>query len=158
MRIARYSHDGVVRYGVVEGTDILELPGHPFAVPGESLTTTGTVHDLDAVRLLAPVIPTKIIGIGKNYADHAAEMGGTAPERPLMFLKPTTALIGPDDAIVLPPESAEVHYEAELAVVIGRMCRRVPADQAASVILGYTCANDVTARDLQRSDGQWTRA
>ena len=158
MRIARYSHDGLVRYGVVEGTEVLELPGHPFAVAGEPLTTTGTVHDLDAVRLLAPVIPSKIIGIGKNYADHAAEMGGPAPEQPLMFLKPTTALIGPDDAIVLPPESSEVHYEAELAVVIGRMCRRVPADQAASVILGYTCANDVTARDLQRSDGQWTRA
>ncbi len=158
MRIARYSHEGVVRYGVVEGPEVLELPGHPFAVPGETLTTTGTVHDLDAVRLLAPVIPTKVIGIGKNYADHAAEMGGTPPERPLMFLKPTTALIGPDDTIVLPPESSEVHYEAELAVVIGRMCRRVPADEAASVILGYTCANDVTARDLQRSDGQWTRA
>jgi 2-keto-4-pentenoate hydratase/2-oxohepta-3-ene-1,7-dioic acid hydratase in catechol pathway len=158
MRIARYSHEGVVRYGVVEGTEVLELPGHPFAAAGERLTTTGVVHDLDAVRLLAPVIPSKIIGIGKNYADHAAEMGGPAPERPLMFLKPTTALIGPDEPIVLPPESTEVHYEAELAVVIGRVCRRVPADKAASVILGYTCANDVTARDLQRSDGQWTRA
>ncbi len=158
MRIARYSHSGTVRYGVVEGGEILELPGHPFAVAGQSLETTGVVHDLDDVRLLAPVIPSKIIGIGKNYADHAAEMGGAPPGRPLMFLKPTTALIGPDDPIVLPSESSEVHYEAELAVVIGRMCRRVPADQAASVVLGYTCANDVTARDLQRSDGQWTRA
>ena len=158
MRIARYSHEGLVRYGVVEGGEVLELPGHPFAAPGEVLTTTGTVHDLDAVRLLAPVIPSKVIGIGKNYADHAAEMGGAPPERPLMFLKPTTSLIGSDDPIVLPPESHEVHHEAELAVVIGRMCRRVPAEQAASVTLGYTCANDVTARDLQRSDGQWTRA
>ncbi|MGB7981120.1 MAG: fumarylacetoacetate hydrolase family protein [Candidatus Nanopelagicales bacterium] len=158
MRIARYSHVGAVRYGVVEGGEILELPGHPFAVAGQPLETTGVVHDLDDVRLLAPVIPSKIIGIGKNYADHAAEMGGTPPERPLMFLKPTTALIGPDDPIVLPPESADVHYEAELAVVIGRMCRRVSAEQAASVILGYTCGNDVTARDLQRADGQWTRA
>jgi 2-keto-4-pentenoate hydratase/2-oxohepta-3-ene-1,7-dioic acid hydratase in catechol pathway len=158
MRIARYSFEGEVRYGVVEGTEVLELPGHPFAAAGQDLTTTGTVHDLDAVRLLAPMIPSKIVGIGKNYADHAAEMGGTPPERPLMFLKPTTALIGPDDPIVLPPESTEVHFEAELAVVIGRLCRRVPADQAGSVILGYTAANDVTARDLQRSDGQWTRA
>ncbi len=158
MRIARYSLAGAVRYGVVEGSEILELPGHPFATAGQALETTGVVHDLDDVRLLAPVIPSKIIGIGKNYADHAAEMGGTPPEQPLMFLKPTTALIGPDDPIVLPPESAEVHYEAELAVVIGRMCRRVPAGRAAEVILGYTCANDVTARDLQRSDGQWTRA
>ncbi len=158
MRIARYSYEGEVRYGIVEGSEVLELPGHPFAAPGQPLTTTGTVHDLDAVRLLAPIIPSKIVGIGKNYADHAAEMGGVAPERPLMFLKPTTALIGPDDPIVLPPESAEVHFEAELAVVIGRLCRRVPAADATAVILGYTCANDVTARDLQRSDGQWTRA
>ena len=158
MRIARYSHEGRVRYGVVEGNEVLELPGHPFSTAGEALTTTGVVHELDAVRLLAPVIPSKVIGIGKNYADHAAEMGGQAPEQPLMFLKPTTALIGSDDPIVLPPESHEVHYEAELAVVIGRMCRRVPAAEAASVILGYTCANDVTARDLQRADAQWTRA
>jgi 2-keto-4-pentenoate hydratase/2-oxohepta-3-ene-1,7-dioic acid hydratase in catechol pathway len=158
MRIARYSYEGEVRYGIVEGSEVLELPGHPFAAPGQPLTTTGTVHDLDAVRLLAPIIPSKIVGIGKNYADHAAEMGGVAPERPLMFLKPTTALIGPDDPIVLPPESAEVHFEAELAVVIGRLCRRVPAADATAVILGYTCANDVTARDLQRADGQWTRA
>ena len=137
---------------------MLELPGHPFAAAGEALTTTGTAHDLDDVRLLAPVIPTKVVGIGRNYADHAVEMGATPAEQPLMFLKPTTALIGADDPIVLPPESQEVHFEAELAVVIGRMCRRVPPEQAASVILGYTCANDVTARDLQRSDGQWTRA
>ena len=158
MRIARYSVGGAVSFGVIEGTEVLELPGHPFAAPGDPLTTTGTVHDLDDVRLLAPVIPTKIIGIGKNYADHAAEMGGAAPGDPLMFLKPTTALIGSEDAIVLPPESAEVHHEAELAVVIGRLCRRVRAEDAAAAVLGYTCANDVTARDLQRSDGQWTRA
>lgn len=158
MRIARYSVGGQVSYGAVEGTEVFALPGHPFATADEPLRTTGVVHDLDDVRLLAPIIPSKIVGIGKNYADHAAEMGGVAPERPLMFLKPTTALIGPDEAIVLPPESGNVHYEAELAVVIGRLCRRVPAADAASVILGYTCANDVTARDLQRSDGQWTRA
>ncbi len=158
MRIARYGVEGEVRYGVVEGAEVLELPGHPFTPPGQPLTTTGVVRELDSVRLLAPVIPSKVIGIGKNYADHAAEMGGAAPAEPLMFLKPTTSLIGPDESIVLPPESAEVHYEAELAVVIGRLCRRVPAAEAASVVLGYTCANDVTARDLQRADGQWTRA
>lgn len=158
MRLARFSVAGRVAYGVVEGTQVHELEGHPFARPGQPLATTGDVHDLDAIRLLAPILPSKVVGIGKNYADHAAEMGGPAPERPLMFLKPTTAVIGPDDAIVLPPESAEVHYEAELAVVIGRLCRRVPPAAASAVILGYTCANDVTARDLQRSDGQWTRA
>ncbi|MGB8020061.1 MAG: fumarylacetoacetate hydrolase family protein [Candidatus Nanopelagicales bacterium] len=158
MRLARYSYAGSVAFGVVEGGEVLELPGHPFAAPGQQITTTGVVHDLDAVRLLAPVLPSKVIGIGKNYADHAAELGGEAPRQPLMFLKPTTAVIGQEDAIVLPPESTEVHFEAELAVVIGRLCRRVAAADAASVILGYTCANDVTARDLQRLDGQWTRA
>ena len=158
MRIARYQHEGAVRYGVVEGLEVHELPGHPFLAPGEAVRTTGEVHDLDQVRLLAPVLPSKVIGIGKNYADHAREMGGEPPADPLMFLKPTTTVIGPDEAIVLPPESAEVHYEAELAVVMGRMCRRVTADQALSMVLGYTCANDVSARDFQRSDGQWTRA
>ncbi|HEX6886872.1 MAG TPA: fumarylacetoacetate hydrolase family protein [Candidatus Nanopelagicales bacterium] len=158
MRIARYAAEGRVRYGVVEGGEVLALPGHPFTAPGEQLETTGEVHDLDAVRLLAPVLPSKVVGIGKNYADHAAEMGAVAPAQPLIFLKPTTSLIGPEDPIVLPPESSEVHHEAELAVVIGRLCRRVPAAQALDVVLGYTCANDVTARDLQRSDGQWTRA
>lgn len=158
MRIARYSAAGAVHYGVVEGSEVLELPGHPFAQAGAGLTTTGVAHDLDDVRLLAPVIPSKVVGIGSNYTDHAAEMGGAVPAEPLMFLKPTTALIGAEDPIVLPPESAEVHFEAELAVVIGRMCRRVPAADAGSVILGYTCANDVTARDLQRTDGQWSRA
>lgn len=158
MRIARFSAGGRVAYGVVEGSELLELPGHPFARPGEPLTTTGTVHDMDEVRLLAPVLPSKVVGIGKNYHDHAAEMGGSAPAAPLMFLKPTTSVIGPDDAIVLPPESSEVHFEAELAVVVGRLCRRVPAAAAGSVILGYTCANDVTARDIQRAEVQWTRA
>lgn len=158
MRIARYSYAGAVAYGVVEGGEVLELPGHPFAAPGQPMTTTGVVRDLDAVRLLAPVLPSKVIGIGRNYADHVVEMGGEPPEQPLMFLKPTTSVIGPDDTIVLPAESSEVHFEAELAVVIGRLCRRVAAEEAASVILGYTCANDVTARDLQRRDGQWTRA
>ena len=158
MRIARYQHEGAVRYGVVEGLEVHELPGHPFLAPGEAVRTTGEVHDLDQVRLLAPVLPSKVIGIGKNYADHAREMGGEPPADPLIFLKPTTTVIGPDEAIVLPPESAEVHYEAELAVVMGRMCRRVTADQALSMVLGYTCANDVSARDFQRSDGQWTRA
>jgi len=158
VRIARYRLSDAVHYGIVEGGELLQLPGHPFLAPGEQVRTSGQVHELDDVRLLAPVLPSKIIGIGKNYADHAKEMGGDPPAEPLMFLKPITSVIGPDEAIVLPPESSEVHYEAELAVVIGRLCRRVPAEQAQSVVLGYTCANDVTARDLQRRDAQWTRA
>jgi 2-keto-4-pentenoate hydratase/2-oxohepta-3-ene-1,7-dioic acid hydratase in catechol pathway len=111
------------------------------------------------VRLLAPVIPrSKVIGIGKNYADHAAEMGGEAPAEPLMFLIPNTAVVGPGDPVVLPRQTSEVHYEGELAVVIRRICKDVPPERVKDVIYGYTCANDVTARDLQRADGQWARA
>jgi 2-keto-4-pentenoate hydratase/2-oxohepta-3-ene-1,7-dioic acid hydratase in catechol pathway len=120
---------------------------------------TGERVPLAEAKLLAPVIPrSKVVAVGKNYRDHAAEMGGEAPAEPLLFLKPNTAVIGPGDAIVLPPESAQVEFEGELAVVIGRIARRVSEADAASVVFGYTIANDVTARDLQRSDGQWTRA
>jgi len=120
---------------------------------------TDTELTLADVRLLAPVIPrSKVVGIGKNYAAHAAEMGGEVPEEPLMFLKPNTAVVGPGDQIFYPPQSERVDYEGELAVVIGRICRDVPAEQATDVILGYTIANDVTARDLQKKDGQWSRA
>jgi len=111
-----------------------------------------------AVKLLAPILPSKIIGIGKNYADHAAEMDGVLPTEPLIFLKPNTSVIGPNEFIVLPRQSSMVHHEAELAVVIGRFCKDVPRERVAEVILGYTCANDVSARDVQKSDGQWTRA
>jgi 2-keto-4-pentenoate hydratase/2-oxohepta-3-ene-1,7-dioic acid hydratase in catechol pathway len=114
---------------------------------------------VDEVRLLSPVIPrSKVIGIGRNYAAHAAEMGNEVPDEPVVFLKPNTSVIGPGDPIVLPPYSREVHHEAELAVVISRMCKYVPVEKAEDVIFGYTAANDVTARDKQRSDVQWTRA
>ncbi len=112
---------------------------------------------LPDVRLLAPILPTKVIGIGKNYADHAAEMGGPAPLAPVMFLKPSTAVIGPVDAIRLPPDSKRVDHEAELAVVMGGVVRDIPRDRALATVLGYTCGNDVTARDQQQADGQWTR-
>jgi 2-keto-4-pentenoate hydratase/2-oxohepta-3-ene-1,7-dioic acid hydratase in catechol pathway len=122
--------------------------------------------DSDELRFLAPVIPrSKIVAVGKNYAEHVAEMadraglgGGEAPKEPLLFLKPNTSVIGPDDPIRLPRQSREIHYEGELAVVIGRLCKDVPAERVGDVILGYTVANDVTARDLQASDGQWARA
>src|SRR5450759_4503074 len=110
------------------------------------------------VRLLAPIIPSKVVAIGKNYAEHAAEMGGGAPAAPLIFLKPSTAVTGPGDPIAYPPSSERVDYEGELAVVVGRLCRDVPVETAYDVVLGYTCANDVTARDQQRTDGQWARA
>jgi 2-keto-4-pentenoate hydratase/2-oxohepta-3-ene-1,7-dioic acid hydratase in catechol pathway len=120
---------------------------------------TGERVPLGEARLLAPVIPrSKVVAVGKNYREHAEEMGGEAPAEPLLFLKPNTSVIGPGDAIVLPPESAQVEHEGELAVVIGRVARRVSEADAPSVIFGYTIANDVTARDLQRRDGQWTRA
>jgi 2-keto-4-pentenoate hydratase/2-oxohepta-3-ene-1,7-dioic acid hydratase in catechol pathway len=114
---------------------------------------------LGEVALLAPVIPrSKIVCVGKNYRDHAAEMGGEAPEAPLLFLKPNTAVIGPGDAIVRPPQSERTDFEGELAVVIGRVAKNVPASAALDYVFGYTIGNDVTARDLQKSDGQWARA
>lgn len=160
MRIARYTTGEDPSYGIVEddggGLVLAQVQGDPLYQP---VVFTGVRVPLDDVRLLAPVIPrSKVIGIGKNYADHAAEMGGAAPEQPLMFLKPNTCVVGPGDPVLLPPQSSQVDYEGELAVVIGRICKDVPLERVAEVVFGYTCANDVTARDLQRSDGQWARA
>jgi 2-keto-4-pentenoate hydratase/2-oxohepta-3-ene-1,7-dioic acid hydratase in catechol pathway len=160
VRIARFTTGGDPEYGVVEGEQGAELvatvDGDPLYRP---IQFTGDRHKLADVRLLAPVIPrSKVVGIGKNYADHAAEMGGAAPTEPLLFLKPNTSVIGPGDPIAYPRQSQELHYEGELAVVIGRICRDVPAERVPEVIFGYTVGNDVTARDLQRSDGQWARA
>ena len=116
-------------------------------------------HKLSDVRLLAPVLPrSKVIGIGRNYAAHAAELGNDLPEEPLMFVKPNTSVVGPGDPVYYPRQSENVHFEGELAVVISRICRDVPKEKAADVIHGYTVGNDVTARDLQRKDGQFTRA
>jgi 2-keto-4-pentenoate hydratase/2-oxohepta-3-ene-1,7-dioic acid hydratase in catechol pathway len=173
MRIARFAADGEVRYGVVEdsgsgtpaanghGTEsltITEIAGHPF-VPGEDVQLTGTRHQVVDVRLLAPVLPSKVVAAGRNYAEHARETGNEPPAEPLIFLKPSTAVVGPGDPIVRPVElSKRVDFEGELAIVFGRLCRDVPAARVPEVIFGYTCANDVTARDLQASDGQWTRA
>jgi 2-keto-4-pentenoate hydratase/2-oxohepta-3-ene-1,7-dioic acid hydratase in catechol pathway len=161
VRIVRFSTDGNVSFGVVGGAPedpetlmVATLAGHPF---GE-LRPTGETHRLDAVRLLPPMLPNKIVGVGKNYADHAKEMGGEVPEKPLVFFKPSTSVIGPDDAIAYPPFSSELSYEGELAVVIGTMCREVPANRVPDVILGFTVANDLTARDAQRTEGQWARA
>ena len=157
VRIARYRFDNEVSYGIVDGQDVHQLTGAPLPV-GSEIQVTGEVHDLDDVTLLAPVLPTKIIAVAKNYGDHATEMGGQVPAEPMIFLKPSTAVIGPEGVIRLPAQSDRVDHEAELAVVIGRLCKDVPEDRVAEVILGYTCANDVTARDLQARDGQWGRA
>ena len=165
MRIARFSGpDGSVSFGVVDGVGpggeddgsgtITPVLGHPFG----ALELAGPPVPLAGVRLLAPVLPSKIVAVGKNYAAHAQEMGGEVPLEPMIFLKPSTAVIGPGDPITLPEQSERVEHEAELAVVIGRLCSEVPIRRVPEVVLGYTCANDVTARDLQATDGQWGRA
>jgi len=146
-------------FGVVEGDDggatVAEIDGHPF---GE-LTFTGQRWALADVRLLSPILPSKVVCVGRNYADHAAEHGAEVPKEPMLFLKPSTSIIGQHDAIRLPTQSKQVEHEVELAVVIGVTgARRVDRAGAEQAIFGYTVANDVTARDLQRSDGQWTRA
>lgn len=164
MRICRFSHGEEVGFGVLDHLDdqgeitdntiIAILRGHPF---GE-LDLDGRVIAASSVKFLAPILPSKIIGIGKNYVDHAIEMDSEIPPEPLMFLKPNTSVIGPNDYIVLPQQTLMVHHEAELAVVIGRFCKDVPRERVVEVILGYTCANDVSARDVQKKDEQWTRA
>jgi 2-keto-4-pentenoate hydratase/2-oxohepta-3-ene-1,7-dioic acid hydratase in catechol pathway len=158
VRIARIAHPDGVAFVAVEGDGdgetVAEIAEHPFGTP----TFTGRRWPLADARLLAPILPSKLIGIGKNYADHAKEMGGDAPADPVIFLKPSTSVIGPGAAIKIPPDSARVDYEGELALVIGQPCRDVPAARALDVLLGYTIGNDVTARDQQQSDGQWTRA
>lgn len=165
MRIARFASAGAdPRFGIVELSSdggqfpdtITVINADPLAGP---VNYTGERLRLADVRLLAPVIPrSKVLAVGKNYADHAAEFDGEVPPEPLIFLKPNTAVIGPGEPIVRPVFSQDVQFEGELAVVIGRICRKVPAELASQVIFGYTVANDITARDLQRRDGQWARA
>jgi 2-keto-4-pentenoate hydratase/2-oxohepta-3-ene-1,7-dioic acid hydratase in catechol pathway len=160
VRIARFAGDDDPQFGVIgdEGgvATIAVLKGDPLYA---GLELTGQKVPLDDVRLLAPVIPrSKVVCVGKNYLRHAAEMGGEVPDEPLIFLKPNTSVIGPGEPILYPTQSSDVHYEGELAVVIGRICRDISAEDAPKVIFGYTVANDVTARDLQEKDGQWSRA
>ena len=146
---------GVVEGAADEGLTVAEIEGHPFG----QIRFTGQRWALPDVRLLSPILPSKVVCVGRNYADHAAEHQAEVPKEPLLFLKPSTSVVGPRDPIKLPPQSNQVEHEAELAVVIGPPgARRVDRAGAAAAIFGYTCGNDVTARDLQRSDGQWTRA
>jgi 2-keto-4-pentenoate hydratase/2-oxohepta-3-ene-1,7-dioic acid hydratase in catechol pathway len=160
VRIARFTTDEDPQYGVVGGPAGEEIVA---AIVGDPLYAgvelTGEQYPLADVRLLAPVIPrSKVACIGRNYAAHAAELGNDLPEEPLVFLKPNTSVIGPYDPIVYPSQSTDVQFEGELAVVISRICRDVLVERATEVIFGYTVGNDVTARDLQKKDGQWTRA
>ncbi len=154
-RIVRFAaSDGTPKYGVIDGADVRVIAPHPFA-PN---STTGEVVPIAGLRLLAPVIPTKVVCVGSNYLDHVKEVGGEVPKEPLLFLKPSSAVIGPGEPILLPTDlSDEVHHEAELAIVIGALLQRVTPQEALKGIFGFTCANDVTARDLQRAEPQWTR-
>lgn len=148
MLIARYEHEGEILHGLLEGEVLHRIGGTPFA----PLERTGTRDPLASVRLLAPVVPPRVFGVGLNYVAHIAEAGAPTPTRPLTFMKPPTAVIGPDDPIVYPREGWEVHFEAELAVVIGRAGRRIPAAAALEHVLGYTCANDVSERVIQKAE------
>jgi 2-keto-4-pentenoate hydratase/2-oxohepta-3-ene-1,7-dioic acid hydratase in catechol pathway len=155
MRLLRFRYgDRIATGAILEDDTIRVLEGTFFERP----VPTGEEIPLDDVHLLAPVLPSKILGVGKNYASSPAESGAPVPEEPRLFLKPSTAVIGPGDPIPLPPISARVEFEGELAVVIGRLARHVRAEEAGRYILGHTIANDVTLRDLQRPDEQWARA
>jgi 2-keto-4-pentenoate hydratase/2-oxohepta-3-ene-1,7-dioic acid hydratase in catechol pathway len=155
MKIVRIRLSGdEIAYGAVEPEGIRVHRGTPFV----AWEPTETLVPFAEAQLLAPVFPTKVIGVGRNYADHAAELGNPLPEEPMIFVKPATSVIGPEAPIVLPPEAKMVHHEAELAVVIGTVSRHVAAEDASAHILGYTAGNDVSARDLQQRDGQWGRA
>ncbi|WP_347955912.1 fumarylacetoacetate hydrolase family protein [Gordonia aichiensis] len=157
MKLGRIASPDGVAFVAIEGDPgnetAREIAEHPFGDP----KFTGRTWPLSQTRLLAPILATKIIAIGKNYAAHAAEMGGEAPADPVIFLKPNTSIVGPEAPIVRPASATRVDFEGELAVVIGRPCKDVPAAKAKDVILGYTVANDVTERDQQKYDGQWTR-
>jgi 2-keto-4-pentenoate hydratase/2-oxohepta-3-ene-1,7-dioic acid hydratase in catechol pathway len=177
MRIARFAVGDEVRYGVVDAEAVpaapdgngdgatppelmvAEITGHPFVPGPEGVRLTGARYPVADVRLLAPVLPSKVVAIGRNYLEHARELGNEPPAEPLVFLKPSTSVVGPGDVIIRPVQLSErVDFEGELAIVFGRLCRDVPPARVPEVIFGYTCANDVTARDLQSRDGQWTRA
>lgn len=154
MKYARYERNGTVSYGLVEGNTISRIEGDIFG----RHKVTGDSCRLSDVKLLAPVMPSKIVAVGINYRDHATEMKLDLPEDPVLFIKPSTAVIGPEDTIIRPRMSQRVDYEAELALVIGKKAKDVEPEEALEYVLGATCLNDVTARDLQSKDDQWTRA
>lgn len=156
MRLARFEWGGAVRYGVVEGNTLFSLVGDPFGEFGVGRPTC----DLSEARILAPVIPSKVVAVGLNYAAHVRESKADqgVPDEPVIFIKPASTVIGPLTPVVYPRMSHRVDHEAELAIVIGKLAKDVAEPEAGQYILGYTCGNDVTARDLQSKDGQWTRA
>lgn len=154
MKIYRFVHDGSPSIGVADGDRILRYSGSDATTLGQA--TNESIPLADA-KLLAPVMPSKIVAVGRNYAEHAKELGNEAPSEPIIFLKPPTAVLSPSGTIVRPPQSQRVDFEGELAIVIGKSARNVNRGDWRNVVLGFTCANDVTARDLQKKDVQFTR-
>jgi len=155
MKIVRFKTGHDIAYGLAEAAGVTVYQGSPFV----AWEATETLVPWNAVQLLSPVIPSKVVAVGRNYLEHAEEMGNPLPEEPMIFLKPATSVIGPEASIIYPrSQSQDVHHEAELAVVIGRVAKHVAAEDSGSYIFGYTAANDVSARDLQKKDGQWGRA
>jgi len=153
MKLVRFQARDRIAYGILNSDEVIELDGGPF-----SLKERSTRHPLYGVRLLAPCEPSKIVAVGLNYSDHARELDMQVPDNPILFLKPPTTVIGPGEPIVSPAMSSQVDHEGELAIVIRDRIHCISPGEARQHILGYTCANDVTARDLQKKDGQWTRA
>ncbi len=158
MIICRFVFQAKILYGILKNDNQLYFIKNPFKTEGEFVELGNSSVNLSEVKLLAPTAPSKIVAVGLNYVDHAKELEMDIPDEPIIFLKPPTSVIGPEENIVLPSQSQRVDYEAELAVVIGKKARFISEDKAKEFILGYTCSNDVTARDLQKKDVQWTRA
>ncbi len=154
MLIGRFSYKNRMFYGAINGGEVSALEDNPY----ERVKLTDEQYPMEKVKILAPCCPSKAVCVGLNYRDHALELGLTIPEEPILFIKPSSTVIGPGEDIICPPSSGRVDYEAELAVVIGKTCRNIKESETGEYIFGYTCGNDITARDLQEKDGQWTRA
>jgi len=154
MKIVRFRTGDDIAYGLAEAEGVTVYQGSPFV----AWEATETMVPWGAVQLLSPVIPSKVVCVGRNYTEHAAELDNEVPEEPLIFLKPATSVVGPDASVVYPPQTKNLHHEAELAVVVGRVARNIKAEDAGRYIFGYTAGNDITARDLQKKDVQFTRA
>lgn len=154
MKIVRFSINNKIKYGILNGDTVQAIAGSPF----RQIKPTGDFYTLDNIKLLAPVLPSKIVALGLNYLSHAQEFQQDIPTVPLIFIKPSTSVIGPGDNIVYPPSSQQVDFEAELGVVISKITKNISHENSLKHVLGYTCLNDVTARDQQRDDTQWTRA
>ncbi|MDD5774144.1 MAG: fumarylacetoacetate hydrolase family protein [bacterium] len=154
MKLARFVKNNKIYYGEIFNSKIKVIKGNIF----NEFKVINEEFNIDEVKILAPVLPSKIVCVGLNYADHAKEMGLKTPDEPVIFIKPSTSVIGPEDDIIYPDSVSQLDYEAELAIIIKNRIKNIIPAEAKENILGYTCLNDVTARDLQRKDGQWTRA